>query len=133
SFAGLVKQNAYEDEVAGTDDTSMGFAGFAAAKFKVSDMISVQGNLNYTDGANAYLYLSGGPDTAPDGTGLESASRLGGTPGTSIGLGSARSINLGHGMTQIDVDADAAEETRSTTLANYMRTPVKNGMMGVEY
>jgi len=133
SFAGLVKQNAYEDEVAGTDDTSMGFAGFAAAKFKVSDMISVQGNLNYTDGANAYLYLSGGPDTELDGTDLENVSGFGGTLGTSIGLGSGRSINLVYGMTQIDVDADAAEETRSNILANYMWTPVKNVMMGVEY
>jgi len=131
AFSGLVKQNAYEN--ATNDDTSMGFAGFAAAKFQVSDMISIQGNVNYTDGANAYLYLSGGADAQLDGTDLDNISGLGGTLGTSISLGNGRSVNLVYGMTEIDVDANTAEETRSNVFANYMWTPVRNVMMGVEY
>lgn len=133
SFAGLVKQNSYEDETLDEDDSSMAFAGFAAAKFKVTDMISIQGNVNYTDGANAYLYLSGGPDAELDGDDLENISGYGGTLGTSFNLGSGSSINLVYGMTELDVENAGQDETRSNILANYMFSPVNNVMMGVEY
>ena len=134
AFAGIVKQNAYENDIDDSDDTALGYGIFGAAKFKVSDLVSIQGALNYTDGANSYLYLSGANDAVVEKDGdLDTISGIGGSLGTSIGLGSGRSVNLVYGMTQIDVDADSAEETRSNILANYMWTPVKNVKMGVEY
>ncbi|GGC61738.1 hypothetical protein GCM10011362_07720 [Marinobacter halophilus] len=132
--AALVKQNAYENVVNDTDDTAMGYGVFGAAKFKASDMISVQGSINYTDGANSYLYLSGASDGFVDANDdLETVSGIGGSLGTSISLGNGRSVNLVYGMTQMDVDSAAAEETRSNVIANYMWTPVQSVMMGVEY
>ncbi|MEH6357298.1 MAG: DcaP family trimeric outer membrane transporter, partial [Marinobacter sp.] len=56
-------------------------------------------------------------------------------------LGDGRSINIGYGMTQVDIDdavaANAVKatdaESISAVMANYKWTPVKNVMMGVEY
>ena len=138
SFGALVKQNAYEDTTAitaTTDDTSLGFAVYGAGKVAVSDMISIQGAINYTDGANGYLYRSGGADAYVDASGsLESLSGMGGTIGTSLGLGGGRSVNIGYGLSKLDVDdlGAAALETRENAFVNYMWTPVKDVMMGVE-
>lgn len=53
----LVQQVGYDP---GTeDDDAMGFAVFGSAKFNVTDTMSVQGNVNYTYGANGYLWRSG--------------------------------------------------------------------------
>ena len=132
--AALVKQNAYDNETTDKDDSTIGYAVFGAAKFKLSDMVSIQGSLNYSDGANKYLYQSGATDAAVDtDNSLDTISGFGGSLGTSIGLGDGRSVNLVYGMIQMDVDADTANETRSNILANYMWTPIKNVMMGVEY
>jgi hypothetical protein len=135
SGAGVINQVAYEDST--DDDSAVGFGVFGAAKFQVTDMVSVQGNLQYTDGANSYLYLSGGDDAYIDDNGsLETVSGMGGTIGTSVSLGSGRSVNVVYGMTKIDVDdscyADSTNETRANLLANYMFTPVENVTMGVE-
>ncbi|GAB5477907.1 MAG: hypothetical protein Marn2KO_13740 [Marinobacter nauticus] len=133
AVAGLVKQNAYEDENADADDSAMGYGMFGAAKFKASDMVSIQGALNYTDGANAYLYQSGSADAYLDGEDLETISGYGASIGTSLSLGNGRSVNLTYGMVELDVENDGDEETRSNIIANYMWTPVKSVMMGVEY
>ncbi|HAC28851.1 DcaP family trimeric outer membrane transporter [Marinobacter nauticus] len=133
AVAGLLKQNAYENEVNDTDDTAMGYGMFGAAKFKASDMVSIQGALNYTDGANAYLYQSGSADAYLDGEDLETISGYGASIGTSLSLGNGRSVNLTYGMVELDVENDGDEETRSNIIANYMWTPVKSVMMGVEY
>ncbi|MBZ0334811.1 DcaP family trimeric outer membrane transporter [Marinobacter sp. AL4B] len=133
SAAGLVKQTAYEDSN-GDDDSTFGYGVFGAAKLQATDTLSIQGNVVYTDGANGYLYLSGADDAYVDANkDLENVSGIGGTLGASLALGSGRSVNLVYGMTQLDVDASADEETRSNILANYMWTPVTNVMMGVEY
>lgn len=130
SAAGLVKQAGYE--TAANDDSAVGFAAFGAAAFKLSDMFSIQGSLNYTDGANGYLYLSGGPDAIVDGAGdLDTLSGMGGSIGTSLNLGGGRSVNLVYGTTILDYDAGDA--TNSNVLLNYMWTPIKDTMMGVEY
>ena len=135
SGAGVINQVAYESST--EDDSALGYGVFGAAKFQITDMVSIQGNLQYTDGANSYLYLSGGDDAYIDSNdSLETVSGFGGTIGTSLSLGSGSSVNVVYGMTQIDVDddyyADSQNETRSNVLANYMFTPVKNVMMGVE-
>ncbi|WP_372965724.1 DcaP family trimeric outer membrane transporter [Marinobacter sp.] len=135
SAAALVKQTAYDNsDTGGEDDSTLGFGVFGAANFKVSESFSIQGNVVYTDGANGYLYLSGAPDGYVDANNdLETISGLGASLGTSFALGGGRSVNLVYGMTQMDVDNATDEETRSNILANYMWTPVKNVMMGVEY
>lgn len=51
SAAGLVKQVAYDDGT--NDDSAIGYGVFGAAKFAVSDTVSIQGSVNYTDGANS--------------------------------------------------------------------------------
>lgn len=147
SAAVLAQQVGYDT---GTlDDSSFGFATFVAGKMAVTDMITIQGSLSYTDGANSYLYRSGddyGGVSAyinPNNGNVETISGYGGTIGTGINLGGGRSINIGYGMVTMDWgnaedDLGAATvagetETNSSIMANYKWTPVKNVMMGVEY
>jgi hypothetical protein len=134
SAAALVKQNSYDTGT--TDDSAMAYAVFGAASMALSDMISIRGAINYTDGANTYLYRSGGADAYIDGNGdLENLSGMGGTIGASISLGGGRTINATYGMTKLDVDdlAPTTNETNENAFVNYQWTPVKNVMMGVEY
>lgn len=144
SAAVLAHQVGYDD---GTDDeSSFGFGAFLSAKMSVTDMITIQGNVSYSDGANSYLYRSGenfGAASAyvdADGD-VETISGYGATIGTGINLGGGRSINIGYGMVEVDWD-DAEDdgvavadqsETNSAVMANYKWSPVKNVMMGVEY
>jgi len=146
SAAVLAHQVGYDD--GDEDESSFGFATFVAAKMALSDMITIQGSLSYTDGANSYLYRSGenfGAASAyVDASGdVETISGYGGTIGTGINLGGGRSINIGYGMVEVDWD-DAEDdlgaaavadesETNSAIMANYQWTPVKNVMMGVEF
>lgn len=150
SAAILAHQVGYD--TGSTDDSSMGFATFGALKLALSDMITIQGTLSYTDGANSYLYRSGDNFGAAsayvDANGdVETISGYGGSIGAGFNLGGGRSINVGYGMVQVDWDDaedDAAaaglagavadqSETNSAVMANYQWTPVKNVMMGVEY
>lgn len=133
SVAALVKQNAYDTGT--SDDSTVAFGVFGAAKFAISDMISLQGAINYVDGATNYLYLSGGSDAYLQGSSLENNSGMGGTLGTSIKLSGGSSINVAYGMTTLDDEglATGDTETNQNLFVNYMWTPVKNVMMGVEY
>lgn len=140
SAAALMKQVSYDD--GSDDDSAIGFAAFGALKFQLTDMVTVQGALNYGNGANSYVYLSGANDAYLDGDSLETITTYGGSIGAGISLGGGRSINLGYGMTKADWD-DAeddniagvanAQETNQNVFLNYQWTPVKNTMMGVEY
>lgn len=144
SAAVLAHQVGYDDGT--NDDSAFGFATFLSAKMSVTDMITIQGNVSYTDGANSYLYRSGenfGAESAYiDASGdVETISGYGATIGTGINLGGGRSINIGYGMVEVDWD-DAEDEgyavagkseTNSAVMANYKWSPVKNVMMGVEY
>ena len=119
----------------------------------LTDMITIQGAFNYSDGANSYLWRSGenyfGSDAyvGPNGD-VETITGYAGSIGAGINLGGGRSINIGYGMATMDYDDakdDAAgnaailaaingqAETNSAIMANYQWTPVKNVMMGVEY
>ncbi|MGB1950174.1 MAG: DcaP family trimeric outer membrane transporter [Marinobacter sp.] len=134
------------------DESTFGFATFIAAKMALTDMITIQGTLSYSDGANSYLYRSGenfGAASAyVDPTGdVEALSGYGGSIGAGINLGGGRSVNIGYGLVEVDWDDaedDAAtagfagvvgsqSETNSAIMANYQWTPVQNVMMGVEY
>lgn len=128
------------------DDDAFGFATFVAAKMQLTDMITLQGTLTYSDGANSYLYRSGDDFGAAsayvDGTGsVETISGYGGSIGAGVNLGGGRSINLGYGYVEVDWD-DAVDdgiavggesEKNQAVMANYQWTPVQNVMMGVEY
>lgn len=143
SAAALVSQVTIDDGT--NDDSAMGFAVFGAAKFALSDMISIQGALNFTDGANGYLWRSGsnyfGPSAYVDGNSIETIEGYGGSIGVSLALGGGRSINLGYGTTTLDLDdaiaagatTNADAETNQNVMLNYMWSPVQNVMFGVEY
>lgn len=150
SAAVLAHQVGYDNGT--TDESSLGFATFGALKMALSDMITIQGTVTYSDGANSYLYRSGdnfgaaSAYVAPDGD-VETISGYGGSVGAGFNLGGGRSINIGYGIVTVDWDDaedDAAaagfagvvgsqSETNSAIMANYQWTPVKNVMMGVEY
>ncbi|HIO31499.1 MAG TPA: hypothetical protein EYN44_02295 [Marinobacter salarius] len=152
SYAAAVLAHQVGYDTGSTDESSMGFATFGALKLALSDMITVQGTLSYSDGANSYLYRSGenfGAASAyVDQNGdVETISGYGGSIGAGFNLGGGRSINIGYGIVQVDWDDaedDAAaaglagavgsqSETNSAVMANYKWTPVNNVMMGVEY
>lgn len=143
STAVLASQVTADDGV--NDDSAVGYAVFGAASLQLSDMFSVQGAVNYTDGANGYLWRSGsnyyGPSAYLDGNSVETIEGYGGSIGVSMALGGGRSINVGYGMTTLDLDdaiaagatTNADPETNQNVLVNYLWTPVENVMMGVEY
>ncbi|MDX1635860.1 MAG: DcaP family trimeric outer membrane transporter, partial [Marinobacter sp.] len=132
------------------DDSAVGFATFVAAKMALTDMLTIQGALTYTDGANSYLYRSGENFGAEDAYlvngNLETIAGYGGTIGAGINLGGGRSINIGYGLVTVDWD-DAEDdygtnagaiiggksETNQNAMVNYQWSPVKNANLGVEY
>ena len=143
SAAALISQVTADDGT--NDDSAMGYAVFGAAKFALSDMISIQGAANFADGANGYLWRSGsnyfGPSAYVDGNSIETIEGYGFSIGTSVALGGGRSINLGYGTTMLDLDdaiaagatTNADAESNQNVFLNYMWSPVKNVMFGVEY
>ncbi|SHK23491.1 hypothetical protein SAMN05216369_1123 [Marinobacter antarcticus] len=145
SYAASAVVNQVTSDDGTTDDSAMGYAVAGGLKLKLSDMFSVQGTLNYTDGATGYLWRSGsnyyGPSAYMDGNSIETIAAYGGNVGVSMALGGGRSINVAYGMTKMDLDdaiansslTNGAPETNQNMFVNYMWTPVKNVMMGVEY
>ncbi|OZC37515.1 hypothetical protein B9Q17_13290 [Marinobacter vinifirmus] len=144
SAAAMVKQTAYD--TGSEDDATFGYAAFLAGKVAVTDMLSVQGAINYGEGATGYVWRAGGNfgqyDGYVDANGdIETVEAYGGTIGASMSLGGGRSVNLGYGMATVDLD-DAVRDTtlsadetdtNSMIYVNYMWSPVKNVNMGVEY
>ncbi|MDG5500779.1 DcaP family trimeric outer membrane transporter [Marinobacter sp. BGYM27] len=157
SAAALVHQISYD--TGSQSDDAVGYAVFGAAKFAITPGISIQGALNYSDGANYYLYRSGedfgAADAYVNGSSLETISGYGGTIGMGFDVGTG-SINVGYGIVTNDWD-DAEDdlglaiatqskdpagnaillgdqhETNSNVMVNYQFSPIKNVMMGVEY
>jgi len=103
SAAVLAQQVGFDSDT--SDSSSFGFATFVAGKIALSDMITIQGTLSYTDGASNYLYRSGVAsayvDTNDD---VETITGYGGSVGAGFNLGDGRSINIGYGMTEVDLD-----------------------------
>jgi hypothetical protein len=145
SVAGIAQQLSVDN---GNDDEVLGFAAFGAARFVINETFSVQGAINFSDGANGYLYRSGdegfgAADAYIDGNGdLETISGYGGTLGFAANVG-VGTLNVGYGFAEIDWD-DAADdlgdsfinarhETNSNLFVNYQVTPMENVMVGVEY
>lgn len=155
SAAALVHQISVDDGT--SSDDAIGYAVFGAAKFAITPGISIQGAVNYSNGANYYLYRSGenfgSPDAYIDGSGsLETISGYGGTIGMGFDVGTG-SINVGYGIVTNDWDDTEDDlglaapvdgsttpglvgdlhETNSNVMLNYQFSPIKNVMMGVEY
>ncbi|AZT82500.1 hypothetical protein EHN06_02490 [Marinobacter sp. NP-4(2019)] len=139
----LVQQVGYDT---GTeDDAALGFAVFGSAKFNVTDTVSIQGNVNYTDGANGYLWRSGtnyyGEDAYVDANGdVETITGYSANLGTSIKAGPG-AFNVVYGFTTMDWD-DAVDdglavgdkhETNTNAFVNYQWSPVKSVNLGVQY
>lgn len=131
---------------ANSDDSATGYGVFGAMTLDLTDMLSVHGAVNFTDGANSYLYRSGnnfyGTSAYVKGGGdIETVQGYGGSLGTSLDLGNGNSINLGYGMTRLDLDdaiadgpmTSTAAETNQNAMLNYQWTPLNNVMLGVEY
>ncbi|KPQ28606.1 MAG: hypothetical protein HLUCCX14_09830 [Marinobacter excellens HL-55] len=143
SAAVMAKQLTYD--TGSDDDSVIGYAAFLAAKFAVTDMISVQGAVNYGDGAGGYVWRAGGnfgqPDGYLDGNDVETNEAWGAALGASMNLGGGRSVNLGYGTASVDLDdaVDAGQATAATTdtntmvFLNYQWSPVEKVNMGVEY
>ncbi|MCH8499424.1 MAG: hypothetical protein LAT63_13180 [Marinobacter sp.] len=143
SAAALVHQVSFDD--GDNSSSKMGYASFLAARLSLTDTVSIQGAINFSDGANAYLYRSGENFGAEDaylrGNSLRTISGYGGTIGASFDLGDGRSMNIGYGLVTIDWDnaeSDGAavtnkSETNQNVMANYLWSPVRNVMLGIEY
>ena len=145
SAAAVAHQVTHDD--GNDDDSEIGYAAFVAGKIAVTNALSIQGALTYSDGANRYLYRSGEDYGAEDGYvnngTLETLAGYAGTIGMGLDLGNGRSVNAGYGIVTVDWDdaekdlgaaavADKSE-TNQMALVNYQWTPVKNVMMGIEY
>lgn len=143
SAAVMAKQLTYD--TGSDDDSVIGYAAFLAAKFAVTDMISVQGAVNYGDGAGGYVWRAGGnfgqPDGYLDGNDVETNEAWGAALGASMNLGGGRSVNLGYGTASVDLDdavaagqaSATATDTNTMIFVNYQWTPVEKVKMGVEY
>jgi hypothetical protein len=145
SYSTAVVANQVTSDDGETDDSVIGFAGFVAGRFELTDVFSVQGALNISEGANGYLWRSGsnyyGPSAYLDGDSLETIGGFGGSIGASLKVGNGNSVNLGYGFTELDLD-DAVDaggvgpgepETNQNIILNYLWIPVANVMFGVEY
>ena len=147
SAAVLAHQVAYDTGT--NDESAIGFGAFVAGKLALNDMISVQGALNYSDGANSYLYRSGSnfyeADAYVDGNGdVETISGFGGTLGVSMKTAPGASVNVVYGIAMTDLDDAVAanassgvkatdQEANSMAAINYQWSPVKSVNMGVQY
>lgn len=145
SVAGLGHQVTVDDGT--TDESTFGFAAFLAANLAVTDMLTLHGTINYSDGANLYLYRSGtnfgGEDAYLSGGDLQTIAGYAGTVGASMDVGSGRSVNVAYGLATLDWDDAESDlgtaaiggktETNQRASINYTWTPVSNVMMGVEY
>ncbi|WP_449285411.1 DcaP family trimeric outer membrane transporter [Marinobacter sp. PE14] len=138
AVAALTKQNTYD--TGANDDSTLAFAAFATGKIFLSDAFSVQGALNYSNGANRYLYQSNADDAYVANGSIENINAYGGNIGASLNLGGGSSINLVAGMVKNDWDDALADgvatggeaETNRNILLNYQWIPLKNVNMGVE-
>lgn len=143
STSALVQQVGYDT---GTeDDAAIGFAAFGSAKFSVSDTISIQGNVNYTNGANGYLWRSGtnyyGEDAYVDANGnVETITGYSANIGASVKAGPG-AFNIVYGFATMDWD-DAVDdglavgdkhETNSNAFVNYQWSPIEKVHFGVQY
>ncbi|MFV8572296.1 DcaP family trimeric outer membrane transporter [Marinobacter sp. SBS5] len=142
STSALLQEVGYD--TGSEDDSAIGFAVFTAAKFQVTDTVTIQGNVNYTDGANGYLWRSGtnyyGEDAYLNGDRVETIVGYSANLGTTIKVGPG-SLSAVYGMTTMDwddavddgLDVNDKHERNSNAFLTYKWSPVKSVTLGVEY
>ncbi|GAA0688317.1 DcaP family trimeric outer membrane transporter [Marinobacterium maritimum] len=139
SFGALAKQNTHDNGV--SDDSTFAYAVFGAGKVAIAENVSIQGSINYSDGANKYLYQSYADDAYLDASGsLQNITGYAGQLGATFKLDGGDRINLGVGMAKVDWDDAVADgiavnsksELNRNIIINYQWTPVKDVMFGVE-
>ncbi|KKM74110.1 hypothetical protein LCGC14_1403660 [marine sediment metagenome] len=140
--AALIQEVGYDTGV--KDDSAIGYAIFGAAKFQATDALSIQGNVNYTDGANGYLWRSGtnyyGEDAYVNGDSVETIVGYSANLGATIKIGPG-SLSAVYGMATMDWDDAAADglsvgdkhERNTNAFLTYKWVPVKSVTLGVEY
>ncbi|WP_245000270.1 DcaP family trimeric outer membrane transporter [Marinobacter daepoensis] len=142
STAALLQEVGYDD--GNTDDSALGFAVFGAAKYQLTDDLSIQGNVNYTDGANGYLWRSGtnyyGEDAYLNGDSVETIEGYSANLGATLNVGPG-ALSVVYGLTSMDWD-DAKEdgldvadkhERNTNAFITYKWSPLKSVTLGVEY
>ncbi|RBP74119.1 DcaP family trimeric outer membrane transporter [Marinobacter nauticus] len=142
STAALIQEVGYDD--GDTDDSALGFAVFGAARYQLTDDLSIQGNLNYTDGANGYLWRSGtnyyGEDAYLNGDSVETIAGYGANLGATFKVGPG-ALSVVYGLTSMDWD-DAKEdglnvadkhERNTNAFITYKWSPLKSVTLGAEY
>lgn len=140
--AALIQEVSYD--TGAKDRSSIGYALFGAAKFQVTDAVSIQGNANYTDGANGYLWRSGtnyyGEDAYLKNDSIETIVGYSANLGTTIKIGPG-ALSAVYGVVTMDWD-DAVDdalsvgdkhERNTNAFLTYKWSPVKSVMLGVEY
>ena len=142
STAALIQEVGYDD--GDTDDSALGFAVFGAARYQLTDDLSIQGNLNYTDGANGYLWRSGtnyyGEDAYLNGDSVETIAGYGANLGATFKVGPG-ALSVVYGLTSMDWN-DAKEdglnvadkhERNTNAFITYKWSPLKSVTLGAEY
>ncbi|WP_440997515.1 DcaP family trimeric outer membrane transporter [Arhodomonas sp. SL1] len=132
SVAGIVRQI----ELADDSDDELGYGAFVGMSYDMGAM-SIQGVINYTDGAASYLYHSGkgfyGTDAYVDGGSIETVEAWGGSIGASFDAGPG-TANIVYGYTkQDDTDFTGDNEEQQALFLNYFWSPVDRVTYGVEY
>jgi len=147
SYAAAVMAKQLEYDTGTEDDSAIAYAAFLAGKIAVTDALSIQGAINYGEGAAGYVWRAGGNFGQYDGYAdqtnddLETVEQIGGAIGASLALGGGRSVNAGYGTASADLDdavrdraiTDAITDTNTMMFVNYQWKPVANVNMGVEY
>ncbi|WP_231870816.1 DcaP family trimeric outer membrane transporter [Marinomonas aquimarina] len=125
-----------------TDESAVGFGAFTGVDVNMG-AVTLHAVVNYSDGANAYLYRSGGnfggTDAYLHNGDLETVSAWGGSIGLSTKIGDG-DFNIVYGKVKMDLDDMSADlgnvggnnESNTNAFVNYMWYPVDNVMMGVE-
>ncbi|MCO4787060.1 MAG: hypothetical protein KC467_14205 [Marinomonas atlantica] len=138
--AGLARQLSHDTGV--QDDTAMGVGAFTGVNVNLG-AVTLHGVVNYSNGANSYLYRSGagwgGTDAYLHNGELETVSGWGGSVGLSTKIGEG-DFNIVYGTAKMDLDdmnrdlssVGSNNEANTNMFVNYMWYPVDNVMMGVE-
>ena len=138
--AGLARNLSLDD---GTmDESAFGVGAFTGVNVNLGS-VTLHGVVNYSNGANGYLYRSGGNFIGTDAYlhngDLETVSAWGGSIGLSTKIGEG-DFNIVYGTVKMDLDdmnrdlgnVGGNNESNTNMFVNYMWYPVDNVMMGVE-
>jgi len=138
AVAGLVRQLKYDNNN-GSSDSTNGYGVMGSVRYSMANSgTSIMGGLTYGDGIGRYLYLTPLGDGAyVDSSGnLKTIKAWGGTLGLTQKVSATSDVNLGYGITKVDVPSsfsNTQDEKYQTVFLNYLWHPVSNLTYGVEW